>query len=104
MESGLLPKEEAKKVFERKQKKAQQQKLSSPMKTVVTVKKKDGTVTIEKQSTKSPVSSDRKSKMPDTKTASKQQPKKRKSRDDSSEDDSDADFTLSERKLKKQRA
>ncbi|KAL0323192.1 UNVERIFIED_CONTAM: hypothetical protein Sangu_1938500 [Sesamum angustifolium] len=56
MESGLLPKEEAKKIFDRKQKKAQQQKLSSPMKTVVNVKKAAGSITIEKKSATSPVS------------------------------------------------
>ncbi|KAI3460402.1 hypothetical protein Pfo_017065 [Paulownia fortunei] len=102
MESGLLPKEEAKKVFDRKLKTAQQQKLSSPMKTVVTVKKRPESVTIEKKSATSPFSTLKK-KTPASKVASKQS-NKRKSKDESSEDDTDDDFVVDMKMPKKQRA
>lgn len=100
MEYGLLPKDEAKRVFERKQRKTQQQKLSSPMKTVVTVKKNAGTVSIEKKSSTKPISTQKK-KTPDSKPASKQSNKRKK--DDSSEDDyeDDSDFESDAKKPKK---
>ncbi|GFQ02805.1 hypothetical protein PHJA_002424400 [Phtheirospermum japonicum] len=101
METGLLPKDEAKKVFDRKLKKAQQLKLSSPMKTVVTVKRKANSITIEKKSATSPVSSTQKKKTTPT-SASKAASKKRKSKDESSEDeDDDDDFVVDTKKLKK---
>lgn len=102
MESGLLPKEVAKKVFEKKQKKNQLQKLGTPTKAVVTVKKTSKSVTVKKTSMSSPVTSQKK-KTPDSEDTSKQT-KKRKAEDDScSEDGSDDDFILSARVAKKQK-
>ncbi|KAL6527465.1 hypothetical protein OROGR_016555 [Orobanche gracilis] len=89
MESGLLPKEEANKVFDRKMKKDQNQKLGSPMKTI-TVKRKADSVTIEKRSAKSPVSTCTRIKKTTAATPSKmasQPSRKRKRKDPSSEDD-----------------
>ncbi|KAI3734376.1 hypothetical protein L6452_13844 [Arctium lappa] len=101
MESGLLPRDVAKKLFEAKRKKAQEQKLGSPMKTVVTVKRKsDSSVSIKKKT----VSTEKK-KTPPSKAPSVQS-KKRKIADDidgSSEDESDDDFVIG-RKIKKQKA
>lgn len=103
MECGLLPKEVAKKVFEKKQKKSQLQKLGSPMKTVVTVKKTSKSVTVKKETSSSPGSLQKKKKTPDSKVTSKQT-KKRKIEDDSfSEDGSDDDFVLSAKLNKRQR-
>ncbi|XP_022873205.1 uncharacterized protein LOC111392168 isoform X2 [Olea europaea var. sylvestris] len=99
MESGLLPKEEAKKVFEKKQKKGQEQSLGSPMKSVVTVKKKADSIIVKKKSLTSPVSTQKK-KTPDSKVASKQ----RKSHDISSDNEWDDDFVTDAKKAKKQRA
>ncbi|KAL6504453.1 hypothetical protein OROGR_026376 [Orobanche gracilis] len=105
MESGLLPKEEAKKVFDRKMKKDQKQKLGSPMKTVVTVKRKADSVTIEKRSAKSPISTcTRKKKTtttPPSKTAS-QPSRKRKSKDQSEDNDTD-DFITDVKKSKEKK-
>nr|AFK46842.1 unknown [Medicago truncatula] len=56
MESGLLPKEVAKKVFEKKQKKALQQ-VTSPVKSVTAVKKSTKSVTVKKESPATPNSS-----------------------------------------------
>ncbi|GER44770.1 hypothetical protein STAS_21675 [Striga asiatica] len=92
MESGLLPKDVAKKVLDRKVKKAKEQRLSSPMKTVVTVKKKSDSTTVVKKSANSPVSTTQKKKTPPSKAKS-QPSKKRKSKDDeSSDEDTDDDF------------
>ncbi|KAA8528751.1 hypothetical protein F0562_036106 [Nyssa sinensis] len=112
MESGLLSKEVAKKVYEKKQKRNQQQKISSPMKTAVSVKKITHSVTVKKKIThsvtvkkktpSSPVSSQKK-KTPESKIPSKQS-KKRKVGDGSSEEESDDDFTLVKKITKKQRA
>lgn len=103
MECGLLPEEVAKKVFEKKQKKNQLQKLGSPMKTVVTVNKTSKSVTAKKETLSSPVSSQKKKKTPDSKVASKQT-KKRKIEDGScSEDGSDDDFVLSTKVTKRQK-
>ncbi|MFS7969611.1 hypothetical protein Hanom_Chr09g00811241 [Helianthus anomalus] len=51
MESGLLQKDVANKLFEAKRKKAQQQKLGSPMKMVVNVKKQSdsSSVTVKRK-------------------------------------------------------
>lgn len=92
MESGLLPKEEAKKVFEKKQRKSQAQKLSSPAKSTVSVKRSSQTVSIKKKDLSSSVSS--KKKTTDVKVLSKQ-PKKRKDEDS---EDSDDDFVISRTK------
>ncbi|KAI8548942.1 hypothetical protein RHMOL_Rhmol07G0312700 [Rhododendron molle] len=103
MECGLLPEEVAKKVFEKKQKKNQLQKLGSPMKTVVTVNKTSKSVTAKKETLSSPVSSQKKKKTPDSKVTSKQT-KKRKIEDGScSEDGSDDDFVLSTKLSKRQK-
>lgn len=98
----MLPEEVAKKVFEKKQKKNQLQKLGSPMKTVITVNKTSKSVTAKKETLSSPVSSQKK-KTPDSKVASKQT-KKRKIEDGScSEDGSDDDFVLSTKVAKRQK-
>lgn len=95
MESGLLPKEEAKKVFERKQRKAQLQKFGSPMKTVSVVKKKVESLSVKKKVTSSSVSIQKK-RMSDSKAP--KPAKKRKNEDDDSEEESADDFEL---KMKK---
>lgn len=105
MESGLLPKDLAKKVFEKKQKKAQQLKLGSPLKTVVTVKKTTESVTIKKTTSSSTTPSTQKKKTPDSgKTESMQRSKKRKLKDDSSEEDSDDGFIATLKSTKRQKA
>ncbi|KAK2971443.1 hypothetical protein RJ640_020847 [Escallonia rubra] len=102
MESGLLSKEVAKKVYEKKLKMSQQQKLGSPMKAVITVKRTADSITVKKRTISSPVSTQKK-KTPNSKVASKQS-KKRKVDDDMSDYGSDDDFVLAGRKVKKQRA
>ncbi|KDP36920.1 hypothetical protein JCGZ_08211 [Jatropha curcas] len=99
MESGLLSKEEAKKVYEMKQKK-NQNKLSSPIKAVTTAKKSQS-ATVKRTTAPSPISSIKK-KATDSKPELKQ-PKKRKVVDGSSNEDSDDDFIVN-RSIKKQRA
>ncbi|KAJ0024836.1 hypothetical protein Pint_09377 [Pistacia integerrima] len=84
MESGLLSFDEAKKVFEKKQKRNQQQKLSSPTKPI-----------------SSPVSASKK-KTSESKVGVNQS-KKRKVEDESSEEDSDDDFRV-KKLAKKQKA
>ncbi|KAH1109432.1 hypothetical protein GLYMA_04G024100v4 [Glycine max] len=96
MESGLLPKDVAKKVYEKKKKVPQ--KLTSPVKSVAAVKSNTKSVTVKKKSPASPVSSVKK-KTTTTNSTSKQS-KKRKVKDLSSEDDddtnsSDDEFILS---------
>lgn len=88
MESGLLPKDLAKKVFEKKKKVPQ--KLTSPVKSVAAVKSNTKSVTVKKKSPTSPVSSVKKKTTTTTTTTSKQS-KKRKAKDLSSEDDDDDD-------------
>ncbi|XP_022145662.1 transcriptional regulator ATRX homolog [Momordica charantia] len=102
MESGLLSKEEAKKVFEKKQKKAPLQKLSSPVKAVTAVKSVTKTAIVKKTVQSSPLSSNKKTTV-DSKVMTKQS-KKRKSKDESSEDESDDDFIISRSVKKKPRA
>ncbi|KAD1553679.1 hypothetical protein R6Q59_029981 [Mikania micrantha] len=92
MESGLLHKDVAKKLFEAKRKKAQQ-KLGSPMKTVVSVKKQSDSSSVL---VKKKIVSTEKKKTPPT------QSKKRKMEDESDEG-SDDDFVIS-RKIKKPKA
>ncbi|KAK9136468.1 hypothetical protein Syun_015798 [Stephania yunnanensis] len=70
MESGLLPLEVAKKVYEKKQKKNQQLKLRSPIKAVSSVTKTSRTVTVKK--TTSSQGSSVKSKITQSKTTVKQ--------------------------------
>lgn len=101
MECGLLPKEEAKKVYEKKLKRSQQQKLGSPMKKVVNVKKSDGSVTVKKKVISSSPSPAPKKKTPEAKGSSKLS-KKRKI-DEDSDTESDDDFVLIDRKSKKQK-
>lgn len=86
MEWGLLPVEAAKKVYEKKLKKAQQQKLGSPVKT--TSVKKTATVSVKRK------------KETLSKTAVKVT-KKRKASD--SEADDDEDFIMHKRAIKKQK-
>ncbi|CAN0872027.1 hypothetical protein LINGRAHAP2_LOCUS10011, partial [Linum grandiflorum] len=94
MESGLLPKDLAQKVYDNKLKK-RNHKLSSPMKRVTpTTKKTNGSTATKKKP--SPAASSAKSK------AAPKESKKRKAKSDS-ENDSDDDFVVNAI-LKKQRA
>ncbi|XP_030527366.1 protein IWS1 homolog A [Rhodamnia argentea] len=95
MESGLLPREEAKKAFDKKQRKSQAQKLSSPAKSAVSVQRSSQTMSIKKKDLSSSLSS--KKKTADVKVLSKQ-PKRRKDEDRSSGNDSDDDFVISRTK------
>ncbi|KAF8406564.1 hypothetical protein HHK36_008652 [Tetracentron sinense] len=88
MESGLLSKEEAKKIYEKKLKRSQQQKLNSPIKTITTVKRTKQSVTVKRKTT-SPASSAKK-KITESKTVSKLS-KKRKIEDGDSVNESDDD-------------
>ncbi|CAJ2642937.1 unnamed protein product [Trifolium pratense] len=87
MESGLLPREVAKKVFEKKQKKGMQAKITSPVKAGTTVKQSTKSVTVKKESSTTPNSSAKKK----TTNSTSKQTKKRKFESTSSEDD-DSDF------------
>lgn len=103
MESGLLPKDKAKNVFERKQRTAQMQKLSSPTKSVTTtVQKATQSVMVNKKLQRSPESLSQKKKTLETNSTSKQT-KKRKVEDES-DGGSDDDFVISKRVNKKQKA
>lgn len=95
MENGLLSKEEAKKAFEKKQQKSQQQKLGTPTKTANAVKSTNS-VTVERKTLSSPNSSNKKTKT-ESKSDSKQT-RKRKIKDESPDDDSDDDFVLAKKK------
>ncbi|KAK4751366.1 hypothetical protein SAY87_004848 [Trapa incisa] len=103
MESGLLPKEEAKKIFEKKQRKAPAHRLSSPAKSASSVKRtSQTTATVKKISLpSSPLSSNK--KMTEVKVSAKQV-KKRKDKGSDSDSDSDDDFVLASRVTKKSRA
>ncbi|KAJ1421626.1 hypothetical protein SESBI_13578 [Sesbania bispinosa] len=92
MESGLLPREVAMKVYEKKQKKGLQQKLTSPVKTTAVVKSSTKSVTIKKKSPTSPKK---------TTNSTSKQSKKRKSECLSSEDDSDYDIGSPKTKRRK---
>ncbi|KAL4281827.1 hypothetical protein GQ457_03G030740 [Hibiscus cannabinus] len=98
MESGLLPLAEAKKVFEKKQKKVLQQKLISPVKAASAGKGSTKSVTVKKTPMVSPDSNKKKT---DAKVAPKQT-KIRKAEESESSDD-DFENTLASR-MKKQRA
>ena len=89
MESGLLSFDEAKRVFEKKQK---SNKFCSPIKTISSVKRTTKSVTVKREPASSPVSSTRKTTT-DSKVAVKQS-KKRKLVNGNSEDDSDEDFSI----------
>ncbi|KAM0967652.1 hypothetical protein ACFX13_016406 [Malus domestica] len=98
MEHGLLPKQEAEKVFEKKQKKSQLQKLNSPMKSSVKTSTKSVTV---KKNTPSPIAvSNKKPPTLVSKDASKLS-KKQKTEYSSSNDDSDDDFMVASRNITK---
>ncbi|XP_061373299.1 uncharacterized protein LOC133315648 [Gastrolobium bilobum] len=97
MESGLLPKEVAMKIYQQKQKKGLQQKLTSPVKAATAMKSSTKSVTVKKKSRTSPVSS---VKTKITNATSKLS-KKRKSADISSEDYSDDEFILAPSKRSK---
>ncbi|ESW08086.1 hypothetical protein PHAVU_009G017100 [Phaseolus vulgaris] len=86
MESGLLPKEVARKVFEKKQKKCPT-KLSSPVKAVSAVKSSTKSVTVKKKNPTSPLSSLKKN----TTNSTSKHSIKRKSMALSSEDENDPD-------------
>ncbi|XP_043714039.1 translation initiation factor IF-2-like [Telopea speciosissima] len=104
MESGLLPLQEAKKVYEKKLKRNQEQKLRSPVKAIASVKKTVNSVTVKKaKASTSPASSAKKKSVVESKTVStttvSKKSNKRKSRDDDS-DISDDDFVLAKKKKK----
>ncbi|KAL8128949.1 hypothetical protein V2J09_018104 [Rumex salicifolius] len=86
MESGLLPEDVAKKVYERKQKKSQMQRLGSPMKVM------SKSVTVKK--VKDP-SSNSANKTNTTKTVTTVKTKKRKKDESSEDEDLDDDFVIS---------
>jgi len=86
MESGLLPKEVARKVFEKKKKKCPT-KLSSPVKAVSAVKSSTKSVTVKKKNPTSPLSSLKKN----TTNSTSKHSIKRKSMALSSEDENDPD-------------
>ncbi|XP_031403174.1 transcriptional regulator ATRX homolog isoform X2 [Punica granatum] len=102
MESGLLPKEEAKKVFEKKQKRSQAQRLGSPVKSVASVKRSSQTTaTVKNNLPSSPLSLNKKTT--NAKVLTKLV-KNRKDEDRSFDNDSDDDFVLSSRVSKRQKA
>ncbi|KAG7037915.1 hypothetical protein SDJN02_01546, partial [Cucurbita argyrosperma subsp. argyrosperma] len=93
----------AKKVFEKKQKKAPLQKLSSPGKTVTAVKSVTKTTIVKKTVQSPPVSSNKKTMTVGSKVVAKQSTK-RNLKDESSDDESDDDFIISRSMKKKPRA
>ncbi|KAI3863608.1 hypothetical protein MKX03_031659 [Papaver bracteatum] len=107
MECGLFPVDEAKKVYEQKNKNQAQRKIimsSSPIKAASVTKSANSTVKrITKTTTTTTSSSAKKKPVPEPKTTPKQSAsKKRKVDDRSSDDDDDSDFeTLSNRMTKK---
>ncbi|XP_017246416.1 uncharacterized protein LOC108218005 [Daucus carota subsp. sativus] len=96
MESGLLTFEEASKVCQKKLQMKQQQKLASPMKAVVTVKKESGTVK------RNIISATEETTTKKSKGAVKSS--KRKSDDNQTDNDSDDDFASPVNRGKKPRA
>ncbi|XP_043710065.1 uncharacterized protein LOC122658961 [Telopea speciosissima] len=106
MESGLLPLEEAKKVYKKKQKRKQEQKLGSVKRRVDSVK------VVEKAKARdpsSPPASAKKKSVEKLKNVSSvwKKSSKRKSRDDdsaTSENEVDDDFVLVKKKKKKSKA
>ncbi|KAK9129517.1 hypothetical protein Sjap_010004 [Stephania japonica] len=89
MENGLLPLEVAKQVYEKKQKKNHQQRLSSPIKTIksVTVKKNTSTPS--------------KSNSLESKTVLKQLKKRKLAAEDRSDNDDDNFVPVAKKKVKK---
>ncbi|KAI3861432.1 hypothetical protein MKW98_000384 [Papaver atlanticum] len=114
MECGLLPVDEAKKVFEQKNKNQAQRKIimSSPIKAIKaasvtksansTVKRITNTTTSTKTTTTTTSSSAKKKPVPEPKTTPKQSASKKRKVGDRSSDGDDSDFeTLSNRMTKK---
>ncbi|XP_028792928.1 uncharacterized protein LOC114748654 isoform X1 [Neltuma alba] len=100
MESGLLPEELAMKVYEKKQKKGLQSKLSSPLKAATSVKSRSQSVTVKKKTRSTPVPC-----VVNKKAASTQkQSKKRKVKDDSDTDSDSADELILPRAKKRKQA
>ncbi|KAK9755075.1 hypothetical protein RND81_01G000700 [Saponaria officinalis] len=87
MESGLLPLEEANKVYEKKMKKMKNQRVTSPAKSVKTVKETHS-VTVKKRVETSTRISSTKKRTTVSASASKQS---KKPKDESSEEDSSSD-------------
>lgn len=98
MESGLLSKEEAKKVLEKKQKRSLLQKLSSPAKAVSVKKTKEATA-MKKKTSPSPVASNKKITV--SKDGPKQNNKKIENESSDSDVDSDDDFVVNKLAKKK---
>lgn len=98
MESGLLPKEVAKEVFQKKQKKCPQ-KLSSPVKVVSGAKRSTKSitksVTVKKKNPTSPLSSLKKSTTNSTSKLSNKRKSKALSSEDDDVTDSDDEFIMS---------
>lgn len=112
MECGLLPVDEAKKVFEQKHKNQAQRKIimSSPIKAASVTKSANSTVkritntTTSTKTTTTTSSSAKKKPVPEPKTTPKQSASKKRKVDDRSSDDDDSDFeteTISNRMTKK---
>ncbi|XP_004500939.1 uncharacterized protein [Cicer arietinum] len=97
METGLLPKEVAVIVHEKKQKKTLQQKITSPVKAVSAVKSSTKSVTVKKKVSTTPKSSVKKT----TPNSASKQSNKQKPESVSSDDDSD--FTISSAMAKRRK-
>ncbi|XP_010691867.2 uncharacterized protein LOC104905118 isoform X1 [Beta vulgaris subsp. vulgaris] len=101
MESGLLPLKEAKQVYENKMKK-KNQKITSPVKHVKTVKETKSVTVKKKVVASTPKSSS--TKKTETSTVKKQSRKRKaesSEENSSSEEDSEEDYALSNRKVAK---
>ncbi|GAB2293864.1 hypothetical protein Dimus_028075 [Dionaea muscipula] len=98
MESGLLPAEEAKEVYERKQKRSHLNRLGSPIEAVASTNKRAKSVTVEvvKSSGKSSI----KKKMTLEVKKSKKG-KKDESSEEEEEEDTDEEFVVSRKLVKK---
>ncbi|GAB4839129.1 hypothetical protein Ancab_028657 [Ancistrocladus abbreviatus] len=101
MESGLLPVEEAKKVYNKKQKKNNLQRLGSPVKAPSSAKSTQS-LTVKKKSLPSSPKSSVKKKMTELVVQVKKSKKGKK--DESSEEDSGDEFVISKKVVRKQRA
>ncbi|KAL9257896.1 hypothetical protein AKJ16_DCAP16617 [Drosera capensis] len=102
MESGLLPAEEAKEVYERKLKKSRLSRISSPVKAVASRERSAKSVTVKKKvvrlSTKSPVEKKTGSTIESKKST------KRKKDESSEEEGSDEEFVMPKKSAKNQKA
>ncbi|KAI9113250.1 hypothetical protein K1719_015775 [Acacia pycnantha] len=96
MESGLLPKELAMKVYEKKQKKGLLGKLSTPLKAATAGKSRSQSVTVKKKTRSTPVPCVNK------KTASAQKQSKKRKVEDDSDSDSGDDFILPKAKKRRE--